>query len=1245
MKVIASAVAIVEILLAKNVSWRPSHLPQAVSMLAGRSAGMRTQTRIGKMDSDSHTRSLGSDGPLGEVLRQVAEAPQYSLAAQAWLPERSGEPAAAPAAPQRRPQIEGYELLEELGRGGMGVVYRARQAGTGRLVAVKVVAGRRSEQAEYRRRFEREIRVLARLQHPRIAGLYAAGATEEGDPYFAMELVEGATLDSFLASEGELRKRLELFLKLCEAVAFSHRFGVIHRDLKPKNVLVWAGGAEVKVLDFGLAHLVEPDSEEAETLTRREALQGTLPYMSPEQVSGKAVTTLSDVYALGVMLYELVAGRRPYEVPSGELLEAARVICEERPKPPGKLRPGPPRGKDLDAIVLKALEKEPSQRYQGVTELAQDLESYLASRPVQPRRIRSRLLRSAYRFGLFCRRNLVSVGIGSVAVLALTALALWSVHRIEQGRRAAEQSAQEARQRLAELHTERGRQELANGSAAKASVYLSEAYGLGDRRTTLRFLLRRALAYLDAPIASLDGWADLSDPARAFSADGSRIVTSGRDGTAKVWDTSDGKLLLSIGGAKEPVLAAVFSPDGFLVTSHPEGIRIRDAKSGKSIVSIEEPISIFPGSSVELSPDGSRLIRLNHESKAKIWDARSGRFLFSLEDRAGGVGVPRFSPDGAYIVMLRQDASPGVWDAQTGKRVAELQGPPNSYYRTVRFGPDGTRVLASGPAGPVRIWETGTGRLLTEIETKQDLPDHVLDAVFSADGVRIATAGFDGTVRVWSAQGSRFTKPPLASLEGHVGMIRCISFSPVGRRIVTGGLDGTVRVWDGWTGLELGRIEHPADPLMLVAFSPDGSRIVWTQANATRLWKAQLSSEPKTLEAGRGSVDGLEFSPDGRRIVTAGAEFPAQIWDAETGEPVARLETVPLRVVATAFSPDGGRLVTAYHNESAGVWDVSTQRLLGSIQSDAGRLSQVAFSPDGRYIVAATRFKALSAWDARTCRRLATLPAPKRPLADLDTVVFSPDGSRVLVWQDLNADTQAWLSEASRFLARFGCSLGTLFPNGAMRGDTLPFEVILGTFGRPAEVREPATGKLLFLLQDVRGWQRAVFSPDGSRLLTASRNGQAGVWDGRSGRLLASLDARLGPVSDAEFSPDNRLLVLGGLGRPTEVWDTAGTTPLWTTGSRSWGAKTVRFSPDGTRIAALEGGRVRLWDASLETRSPEEVEALVRCRAPWRLKDGRFVPAEPDAAACAEEGVSEGRMGPGLSGNAGEPQGERRATE
>jgi hypothetical protein len=531
------------------------------------------------------------------------------------------------------PAPPGYEILGELGRGGMGVVYKAKQVALNRVVALKMILAGGHAGAELRRRFLAEAQAVAKLKHPHIVQVFDLGE-HQGHPYFALEFVAGGSLDKQLAGTPlPPQDAAMLVATLADAMAHAHAAGIVHRDLKPANVLVEAGWA-VKVMDFGLAKTLDTDSGQ----TKSGSIMGTPSYMAPEQAQGrKDVGPPADVYALGAILYECLTGRPPFKAATP--LDTVLQVLDQEPVPPTQLQPQTPR--DLETIALKCLAKEPGRRYGSAQALADDLRRYLAGEP-----IRARPASVLERSGKWVRRNravtAAAAGIAAALTLGL-GLALWQGWRADAE---AERAGGEAeRARTAEL-TAQGQAAALAVEKARAERQLARAEWLVYQNRlgeVGRYLEegRREAAYdrLTDCNGALRGWEFhrlwtqlqgdcliLRDPtawllAVAFSPDGTRLATAGSDGAARLWDAHAGTLLANLQGHTGAVWKVAFSPDG------------------------------------------ARLATAGSDGVARLWDARIGAPLGELRGHRGKVEAVAFSPDGTRLATAGEDQTARLWDA------------------------------------------------------------------------------------------------------------------------------------------------------------------------------------------------------------------------------------------------------------------------------------------------------------------------------------------------------------------------------------------------------------------------------------------------------------------------------------------------------------------------------------------------------------------------------------------------------
>ncbi|MFN0125433.1 MAG: protein kinase domain-containing protein, partial [Verrucomicrobiales bacterium] len=753
-------------------------------------------------------------------------------------------------------EFGGYVLLEEVARGGMGIVYKARQQQVQRTVALKVMVSGQFSSPDSVERFLTEADAAASLDHPNIVPVYEVGEFE-GQPFFSMKLIDGRSLAHRLAgleSPMPQREAAELLAKLARAVHYAHQRGILHRDIKPGNVMLDAQG-EPHLMDFGLAKLVENDS----TLTRTMAMLGTPSYMSPEQARGqtKELTTAVDVYGLGAILYELLAGQPPFA--GGTTMETVRQVLEKELRRPSVFNPAVDR--DLDTICLKCLEKDPGRRYGSAEALASDLDRWRRHEPIlaRPSPPLERTVKWIRRNpGVFAALSVIALSLTAGATvstwLALKEAKAW---KEEFKQRMAAQDAQAVAmgmQRKAEIATRQadanlrraewlvyaGKLMLAQtefefGNGGLAGRYLSESQedlrGWEYRYLSKRINAQQTLLGHNGTVSSV-----------AFSPDGQRIITGSEDGTAKVWETATGREVLTLKGRKGQVLSVAYSPDG------------RRIVTGSG----DWGFGQIPG-------------------EATVWDAESGQPLFELKEHNYYVWSVAFSADGQRIVTAAGDrdhkgGEAKVWDAMTGREVLALQGCTESLRGAV-FSPDGRRIIAATIDGTSKMWDAVTGQPVFPLKGHSE---PITSVAFSPDGRQFATGSLDCTVIVWDSA----TTQPLFTRRGHKEAVTCVAFSLDGQQFVSGSRDQTTKLWNSMMDEEVLSLKGHAGIVRGVAFSPDGKRIVTGSEDRTaKVWDARLGQDVLTLKGHTDFVNSIAFSPNSQRFVTGSGDGGAKVWD------------------------------------------------------------------------------------------------------------------------------------------------------------------------------------------------------------------------------------------------------------------------------------------------------------------------------------------------------------------------------
>jgi WD40 repeat protein/predicted Ser/Thr protein kinase len=660
-----------------------------------------------------------------------------------------------------RVSVPGYEVLALLGKGGMGVVYKARQLSLGRVVALKVVLHAGHAGDEERRRFRAEAEAIARLKHANVVQVHEVG--ESGSvPYFAMEFCEGGSLDRQLdGTPWQPAKAAALVQTLAVAIHAAHQAGVVHRDLKPANVLLAADGTP-KVTDFGLAKRLDVQGQ-----TRAGAIMGTPSYMAPEQAGGrKDVGPTADVWALGAILYELLTGRPPFKAASD--LDTVLQVLGDEPVAVRRLQPKVPR--DLETICHKCLQKEPGKRYANAAALVVDLEYFIAGKPVAARPVGA--IGRAVRWAR--RRPAVAALLAVVTAVAATGLGgiLWSYGEAVTQRNAAKEEAQRADEKVAEAVQEKQRADGMTAEAQRearradertyvaqigqAQVHLAAhdhaaAVGVLDqvgpqyqRHWEYRYLRRQT----EGTPLTLRGHTNFVY-AVAYSPDGTRLASASFDGTLKLWDARSGSELATLRGHTGWVSAVAYSPDGARLASASDDktVKLWDARSGSQLATLRGHTSEVM--SVAYSPDGTRLAGASEDKTVKVWDARSGTELASLRGHTSWVSAVAYSPDGTRLASASQDTTLKLWDARSGSELATLRGHTN-LVTAVAYSPDGTCLASASRDKTVKLWDARSG---TELATLRGHTHWVSAVAYSPDGTRLASASWDGTLKLWDARG------------------------------------------------------------------------------------------------------------------------------------------------------------------------------------------------------------------------------------------------------------------------------------------------------------------------------------------------------------------------------------------------------------------------------------------------------------------------------------------------------------
>jgi WD40 repeat protein/predicted Ser/Thr protein kinase len=1013
----------------------------------------------------------------------------------------------------------GYEILGELGRGGMGVVYKARQVGLNRLTALKMILAGGYASRDDLARFQREAEAIARLQHPNIVQVYEVGE-RDGRPFFSLEFIDGGSLQKRLDGTpmhgAEAAGMVEM---LARAVHYAHTQGIVHRDLKPANVLLMADGTP-KITDFGLAKSVGDDSGQTGT----GAVLGTPSYMAPEQAAGRTaqVGPAADVYSLGAILYDLLTGRPPFR---GEtVLDTLSQVQNDEPVAPRRLQPRVAR--DLETVCLKCLRKEPGRRYGSALDLAEDLRRFLAREPILARPVT--VLERTWKWA---RRRPGMATLAAALLLTITGgvlgmFVLWQ--RAEGLRTQAEDASAEAGRRRDDALRQKRAAESARVGAqqAEARAVLARqaaetayqksrrqqyAIGMGLAQRALQEghrdqalkLLARLQEHTTAE-EDLRGfeWYYLRRLCRserldlkghvaqitqvAFSPDGTRLATAALDETVRIWDLGGTALPLTLRGFPLPVRGLAFSPDGKqLATAGADGVVL-------------------------------------------LWDTDSGQRLRAIKAHDYGATAVAFSPDSKHLATTGEDQLACLWDLASGARLQRLAGHKHAV-TCVAFSPDGRKLATGGEDHTVRVWDTATGQ---ELLLCQGHSHWVTGVAFSPDGKRLASGSWDQTVRVWDLE----EKKPPAILRGHQAVVRAVAFSPDGRYLAGAAADGAVKVWDLSNDVEPRTLQGQPGLVRTVAFSADGQLLASLNFDR-RTW------DPTPIFTGHGStVQAVAFSPRGQLVASAGGRLdpeggPMQgevkLWDPATCTEKLALHGHAGLVRCLDFSADGTYLASGGGDQTVRVVRTDDGKLVHALRGHANRVTGLRFDPAGRRLASCDEDGVICLWDTTTGKLARRLTGHRGPVHG---VAFSADGA----------------------------CLASAGADGTVR------------------IWDPVTGRQLQELKGHAFSVTCVaFNPKNGRLASGSDDQTVKFWDVSTGQCLRTLAGHSHGVTCLAFNPSGRRLASGSEDQTVKLWDAVLGQETLTLHGHTDGVTGVAFSPDGQHLVSSSWDQtVRVWNAS-----------------------------------------------------------------
>jgi WD40 repeat protein/tRNA A-37 threonylcarbamoyl transferase component Bud32 len=1081
----------------------------------------------GEWRVDQEVTELSQTAPFLERLQQ--QVPAELLAATKEKKSSTIQFPGSPTAIGKLGQLEHFHIQREIGQGATGIVYLAWDEKLHRQVALKVLRPESLTSELARTRFEREARTASSVQNEHIIKVYDFRTLPNQLPYIVMDYVEGESLTQLLERDISIDPPLaaQIILQVAQGLSAAHRQGLVHRDVKPSNILIKSDQkTRIVITDFGLARTTAVQAHDPRgRLTFSGETIGTPEYMSPEQISHPdTLDQRSDLFSVGVVLFEMLTGKLPFQ--GASLPDTFRVIRFEEPHTPRQLNTKVPR--DLETICMKCLEKDPQNRFQSAAVLAEELDRYLGGKPILSRPVG--FIEHLWRWSLRNPRLAVAGGVAVAALLATMIIAI--AFALYESR-----TSREFQLRAATLTFDKGLELCQKGDAGQGMLWFARSYEMAPPDAVdLRRLIQANLNSWYQQICPLQVFVEQEAAvlAVAFDKDGITFATGDRSGMVRRYETATGQPVGVPLLHKQAVLAVAFSPDGkkLLTGCADSSGRLWDVETGKVLHKLQHQQAV---TAVSFGPaDKNIMLTGSYDRTVKVWDVKTGKPVGKpLPAHDGAVHSLAISGDGKMLLTGTEDIETDkgkvfLWDIESWKQLTKPIQHPGAV-RAVAFHPNG-KSFATGSVVEALIWDVQNPTRPVGDPLRHGVP--VRSVCYSADGRCVLTGSDDRTVRLWDAE----TGKQQGAFLRHADTVRGVAFHPKTSMVLTGSEDKSVRLWSAGSLMHQGKRLQHQQKVMSLAVNRDGSMVIsGDRSNEAILWDAVKGSPIGDPFKHHDEISAVAFDPLNKTLVTSSFDMNAELWTIQPRKPVLQLlrpteDTArgTYSVSSIAYSSDGSKLALGFSNGQVRLWNTLNIKALPVEMRHDKYVSSLAFSHDSKKLLTTSHDQSAKLWDCDTGACLVTFSGHTDAI---HTGAISPDDQFVLTSSEDNT-ARIWNSKDGQLIAKL-----------------------------------PHDGTVL----------STAFNHDGTLALTASVDNTARLWVTATGKSHGHPMEHLGPIRNAHFHPGRELIVTGSLDSTVRLWDVVTTKAVGPAFRHPEKVTLTSLSQDGTTVVTASGAAVWIW--------------------------------------------------------------------